>query len=604
MNIESGIDSSFNTNTGIDIDPFSQQSPFGEAPLMISNGSKIEAESFDLGGQDVAYNDLDSVNQFALIDQGNQYRSGDGVDIEATDDDGGGFNVGWVEDGEWLEYTTNVTEGTYNIKARVASEDFDPGSFQVKLGDKLLGTVQVTGTGGWQNWETLTIEGIEITGGDEQLLRLEIQDGGGFNLNWLEFESVDNTFEGDNSFEEDNTSQGDNTFEGDNFFEKNNSFEGDNSFEVDNTSEGNNTSQGDNTSEGNNTSQAGDFQEISADNENFHYEGRINQQNPQAPTFSYPRTAVEFQFTGTSLKVKLTEDNWGGANYVDVFLDDNPEPTTINLEANQQPVVYDVAQGLEDTVHKAVLVKRNDFEAGEFQFQGVILDPGESLVPLDPKSDRKIEVYGDSISAGKAVEYELTGTQDPPGDNLDITNANLSYASLLAEEYDAELSLVAQAGASLVDGYGFWNEGTGMEAIYDKFAPIDDAAAWDFDNYDPDLVIVALGQNDSATVNIGSDLSSAEWKNRYKQFIADLRAEHPDAYFIGMFPNMFHGTEWDNYLTEAVDEYKNETNDDKVYSLIQEQVTPGHPRESEQQAMADTLKNFIDTTLVADGFKW
>ena len=67
---------------------------------------------------------------------------------------------------------------------------------------------------------------------------------------------------------------------------------------------------------------------------------------------------------------------------------------------------------------------------------------------------------------------------------------------------------------------------------------------------------------------------------------------------------MYHSTEWDNYLTEAIDEYKNETNDDKVYSLIHEQVTPGHPRASEQQAMADTLKNFIDNTLVEDGFQW
>lgn len=209
-----------------------------------------------------------------------------------------------------------------------------------------------------------------------------------------------------------------------------------------------------------------------------------------------------------------------------------------------------------------------------------------------------------TISAGSVTEYELTGTQDPPGLNSHLDNANLSYASMLAEDYDAELSLIAQGGISLVDGYGFWNNGMGMEAVYDKFRPLDDGASWNFSSYQPDLVIVALGQNDASTINIGSDLSSAEWKDHYKDFIANLRTQYPDAYFIGMFPNMYHNPEWDGYLTEAIEEYKNEANDQKVYSLIHEQITPGHPRASEQQVMADTLKDFIDGTLVQDGFQW
>ncbi len=347
------------------------------------------------------------------------------------------------------------------------------------------------------------------------------------------------------------------------------------------------------------------LQKFTADHEYFNYDGRIDWQDSQAPAFGYPGTSVEFKFTGTSLQIELSEDNWGSENYVDVYLDDNPEPITIKLRREgDRPIVYDIANGLENKVHKAVIYKRNDYVTGEFNFHSVIIDG--QLLPAEPDSRRTIEVYGDSISSGIAVEHPVTGVQDPSGDTTSISNAYYSYASILARDYEAEVSLVAQAGISLVNGFGywntFWNNGMGGEAIYDKVKPLPDAPVWDFSNYTPDLVIIAYGQNDSSTV--GNKLSSQEWKQHYKQFIANLRAKYPHAYFIGMFPNMFHNPQWDNYLTEAIAEYRVEYNDERVFSLIHEQVTPGHPRIREQETMADTLREFIDGTLTDNGFNW
>ena len=342
---------------------------------------------------------------------------------------------------------------------------------------------------------------------------------------------------------------------------------------------------------------------IPADHNNFNYSGRIDWQDPQAPAFGFPGTAVEFNFTGTSLKLELSEDNWNRGNYIDVYLDDSPNPQTIELKpGGEQPIVYDIAEGLEDKVHRAVVVKRNDYITGEFEFHGIIING--QLLPAKPDAKRKIEVYGDSISAAAVVEHGETGVQDPQGDNDYLSNAYYSYASMLARDYDAELSLVAQSGASLMDGFGYWHGGTGAEAFYNKLKPLKDAANWDFSQYTPDLVIIALGQNDSATIRIGREVSAESWKNHYKKLIADLRTQYPDSYFIGMFPNMYHDRAWDDYITEAIAEYRQEHNDDRVFSLIHEQVTPGHPRISEQQLMADTLKEFIDTTLTENGFNW
>ena len=347
------------------------------------------------------------------------------------------------------------------------------------------------------------------------------------------------------------------------------------------------------------------IQQITADSPQFNYSGRIDWQDTQVPAFSYPGTGVKFRFQGTSLKLELSEDNWNTGNYIDIYIDNNPVPKTIKLEPNrfgESTIIYDVAQGLEDTEHNVVLVKRNDYITGEFKFHSIIVD-GKILAP-EPDSQRLIEVYGDSISAGAVVESDRIGIHDPEDHNEALSNAYYSFASVLARDYDAELSLIAQSGASLIDGFGYWHRGTGMETFFDKVKPLRDAPTWNFTSQTPDLVIIALGQNDAATIKIGEDMAAVEWKQRYKQLIIKLRAKYPEAYFVGMFPNMYHDRQWDAYLSEAIAEYRQENNDLRVFSLIHQQVTPGHPRISEQEQMADTLKKFIDTKLVKNGFRW
>ncbi|MEO1087448.1 MAG: family 16 glycosylhydrolase, partial [Acidobacteriota bacterium] len=98
------------------------QSPYRLTPTAIPG--VVEVEDFDLGGQGVAYNDTDPVNA------GGAYRAGDGVDLEGTTDTGFGFNAGFIQDGEWLEYTVDVTAGTYDVTLRVASNE-DGGAVQL-----------------------------------------------------------------------------------------------------------------------------------------------------------------------------------------------------------------------------------------------------------------------------------------------------------------------------------------------------------------------------------------------------------------------------------------------------------------------------------------
>ena len=128
--------------------------------IAASGTTRIQAENFDTGGEGVAYHDTDTANS------GGQYRTEQGVDIETTTDTGGGSNVGWVNAGEWLEYTVNVAAaGTYDLKLRLARQPSGTSTVMVLFGgvDK-TGSLAVPSTGGWQTWTDFSRTGVEPLG--------------------------------------------------------------------------------------------------------------------------------------------------------------------------------------------------------------------------------------------------------------------------------------------------------------------------------------------------------------------------------------------------------------------------------------------------------
>jgi GH18 family chitinase len=156
------------------------ESPYGGTAWVIPG--KIEAENYDLGGQGLAYNDNTAANQ------GGAYRT-DGVDIEACSDTGAGYDVGYIVAGEWLNYTVNVTTaGTYSLSMRVAAITAGL-TFHVELnGTNISGPITVPNTGGWQNWQTVTVNNISLTAG-QKILKVAM-DSGNFNINYFTFAST------------------------------------------------------------------------------------------------------------------------------------------------------------------------------------------------------------------------------------------------------------------------------------------------------------------------------------------------------------------------------------------------------------------------------
>lgn len=162
------------------------QQPYGGAPHAIPG--TIECEEFDLGGADFAYYD-DSPG--TDVDPAPDYRTDEDVDIEECSDTGGGYNLGWTSSGEWLEYTTNVeVAGTHKIEIRVACNDDGRNIALSADGVSINDNISVPNTGGWQTWETVTVNDVELKAG-EQVIRLTIGSEDYVNLNKMTFVAVD-----------------------------------------------------------------------------------------------------------------------------------------------------------------------------------------------------------------------------------------------------------------------------------------------------------------------------------------------------------------------------------------------------------------------------
>lgn len=151
---------------------------------------KIEAEHYDLGGFNngpSAYNDLTAGNSGGINRSIGRIPLTEDVDMEACSE--GGRNIGWIDQGEWLEYTVEVSdEDLYDIDLRVASNTSN-GALQLQWDGADLGAnVTVPFTGGWQNWTTLSLNGLPLSAGTHTLKVL--MTGSSFNLNYIEFTKV------------------------------------------------------------------------------------------------------------------------------------------------------------------------------------------------------------------------------------------------------------------------------------------------------------------------------------------------------------------------------------------------------------------------------
>ncbi|MDO5391475.1 MAG: GDSL-type esterase/lipase family protein [Eubacteriales bacterium] len=338
---------------------------------------------------------------------------------------------------------------------------------------------------------------------------------------------------------------------------------------------------------------------IALDHEKLQYSGRIDDRNPKRPEFIFPASSLEFRFRGTGAVLTVSNHRGCWNNYLGIIVDGEQRKELLPEQGSARIVL---AEGLEDTEHQILVFKRQDschtFAAEELEVFGE-----GTLLELPEKPHRKIEVYGDSVSAGEVSEaVDYAGRPDPEH-NGEYSNSWYSYSWMTARKLNAQIHDIAQGGIALLEETGWFcaPHYVGMERVWDKvhYNPeLGETTDWDFSRYTPHVVIVAIGQNDSHPDDYMKEDPDGEraeyWREHYRSWIRQIRGRYPEALIILTTTILNHDVNWDR----SIDQVCRELKDEKIVHFLYSNNgagTPGHIRIPEAERMAEELSSFIES---------
>lgn len=323
------------------------------------------------------------------------------------------------------------------------------------------------------------------------------------------------------------------------------------------------------------------------------YSGRIDTTGSDGADLYWSGTSVKINFEGASIRALLEDAR--GDNYYNVIIDDT---FVLMIKPGTVKKYYKLASDLTKGKHSAEIFRRTEWDRGKTTFYGFKIQGDGKILPKTPPKKRKIEFYGNSVTAGYAVE-DYSGNDSPAGT---LTNNYLSYAAVTARYFDAEYRCICKSGIGIMISYHMTLI---MPELYNRLVPDDPASKWDFSAYVPDIVVINLFQNDFSLLNeperdefkvrFGTTQPTDDFiVNSYQNFVSDIRNHYPQAHIICALGSMDvtkKGSKWPGFIKEAV----GNLNDSLIYThFFPYKNTPGHPNIEEQKEMANSLIQFIN----------
>ncbi len=287
--------------------------------------------------------------------------------------------------------------------------------------------------------------------------------------------------------------------------------------------------------------------------------------------------AVEVGIAGGGLSVEISATAPG---YLRVWVDGVEAEERISVPAGKR--IYTLAEGLPQGFHEIRLVKATEMQNA---YWDILSFEAEKFLCVPEKSDLKIEIVGDSISAG----YGVLGTA---GESWSVNNSDCtrSYAYVAAQKLNADYSVVAWSGICTKAYH--WSKDINMADLYRQvsFANTEEYA---FD-FSPDVVVINLGTNEASYLSSNAsyaDLFPAD----YKEFLTFVRQKNPDAYIICLYGMMGKNDKIDKGIVSACEQM----NDDKIvynpFTIVSNtSAANGHPSVIAQADWGSRLSEYIE----------
>jgi hypothetical protein len=334
---------------------------------------------------------------------------------------------------------------------------------------------------------------------------------------------------------------------------------------------------------------------IKSSNSQIAYSGRVDTSQVNGVALYWSGTSIKFNFEGESIAAVLKDEK--GDNYYNIIIDND---TSFILRPTATKGYYKLASKLSKGKHTVEIFKRTEWNRGKTSFYGFQIKGNPKLLPKELTQQKKIEFYGNSITAGYAIE-DFSGKDSP---DSTYTNNYLSYAAITARHFKADYHCICKSGIGITVS---WFPEI-MPEIYDRLNPLNPNSKWDFSLYKPDIVVINLLQNDSWIVNLPEN---DEYKKRfgnkapntayiisaYQEFIAQLRNHYPKAHIIctlGSMDAVKEGSKWIGYIKTAVANL----NDKKIHTHFMPYIEASvHPSIQDQEEMANSLIGFIQVNI-------
>lgn len=239
--------------------------------------------------------------------------------------------------------------------------------------------------------------------------------------------------------------------------------------------------------------------------------------------FDNAGTGAEFTFYGTQFEAKILST--GDLLYARVFVDGDKTGALMEFRRGFKKFEF-LAENLTEGVHTVKIVKATSSQNGALSL-GEVRTDGKFLRPKE-KTPLKIEFVGDSITVGAGVF--APPSEDPAIENSDATKG---YAYLTAEALGADCSLVATEGICTKVK---WVLPVSMCEMYLYKSSVT-TASYGFPA-EQDLVVVALGTNDSYYMSTDRNYSSDAFSADYRELLTLVRSKNKSAKIVCIYGMM------------------------------------------------------------------